>query len=731
MRLDPSDIKKSEGTDLAVVKFTSAQRYQVATLGNYSFLDEAFVFAGGWPAPRLIGSQQWQWQLNPGGISSKEEGEFFTQDKRSFSKIDGDYDLIYSSNTYGGMSGGPVFDIAGRVIGIHGKAEGDLINGNILGNSLGISIRTFLGIADRLNVPKRSLQPIAEKAPGNLDNSKLASIALVAFGIANPNDSKDANRWIEYGNQLDRLRQYTEAVKAFDRAILLEPDLLDGYYGKGLALGHNNNNSLAIKALDRAIELVPSGEKSKFYYLWKYRSMNLSSLKRYPEALDSISQAINLEPSDMVLLNAKALLLVELGKSSKALELCDEIINREKKSWAYNSRGMIKAILGDKKGGIDDLKIAVSIDPQSFKSYNNLGIIQSDLGNKKEAIADYGIAIGINRQFAPAYNNRGNAEYDAQNNLGDKKKAINDFSIAIKINPRLAEAYSNRGNAEYDAQNNLGDSKKAIADYDIAIKINSQYAEAYSNRGNAKSASGDKKGAIDDLKIAIKINPRLAEAYLNMGRVKSDLGNTKEEINDYDIAISINPQLAMAYNNRGLAKDKLGDKKEAMNDYDTAIRINPRLALAYYNRGNAKRESGDQKSAIADYDIAISINPQDALAYNNRGLVKDKLGYKESAMKDYDDAIRINPRLAIAYYNRGNSKDNSGDKKGAIKDYDDAIHIDPQYASAYYNCGAAKYDLGDKKGAIENLKIAAQLFKSQNRQADYEKVMSVIQQFSS
>jgi S1-C subfamily serine protease len=34
--IDPSEIKRSSGTDLAVVKFTSTQPYQIATLGNYS-----------------------------------------------------------------------------------------------------------------------------------------------------------------------------------------------------------------------------------------------------------------------------------------------------------------------------------------------------------------------------------------------------------------------------------------------------------------------------------------------------------------------------------------------------------------------------------------------------------------------------------------------------------------------------------------------------------------------
>ena len=152
--ISPSQIKRSIGTDLAVVKFTSTQPYQVATLGNYRPSDNSLVFPGGWPAPKNINSQQWQWQLNPGNISSKENGEFKRQDKLSFSN---GYDLIYSSVTYGGMSGGPVFDSAGRVIGIHGKAEGDSSrsNGNILGNSLGISIQTFIGLADKLSINRR------------------------------------------------------------------------------------------------------------------------------------------------------------------------------------------------------------------------------------------------------------------------------------------------------------------------------------------------------------------------------------------------------------------------------------------------------------------------------------------------------------------------------------------------------------------------------------------------
>jgi tetratricopeptide (TPR) repeat protein len=533
--IDPSEIKRSGGTDLAVVKFTSTQPYQVATLGNYSIFDSAVVFPGGWPAPQKIGSQQWQWQLNPGITSGKESGDISAQDKSSFSN---GYDLIYSSITHGGMSGGPVFDREGRVIGIHGKAEGDRVTENILGYSLGISIRTFIGIADRLSVPTSSLK-ITTEAPGDLDSFKVTSVNLVRTNIAIPSNDSDADRWIEYGNQLYRLRKNTDAVSAFDRAIKLSPDSLDAYYGRGLALV-DKDYTAALKSFDRAIELVPKGSEPKFYYLWKYRSVALKYSKKYQESLVAISEAIRVEAQelpDIMLLNEKAELFKELKQYANAIEVYAQIIKQGDKSWVYFNRGNIKYESGDKTG----------------------------------AIADFDRSIELNPQQPRAYTNRGNSKHD----LGDDTSAIADFEIAIKFNPKHADNYINRG----IVKSALGDKKGAIADYDRAIVLNPQDAGTYINRGKDKAALGDEKGAIADLDQAIEIEPQLSLSYYNRGVVKSASGDKKGAISDYDRAIAIDSKLkpasqfAPAYFNRGFIKSALGDRQGAIADLKIAAQI--------------------------------------------------------------------------------------------------------------------------------------------------------------
>ena len=138
----------ARGADLAVVKFTSTNNYPTGKLNEYSPNDNDIVFVGGFPGREAINSPLWQWQLNPGFVYSREQGKVATQNRLTFADR---YDLLYSSISYGGMSGGPVLDRMGNIIGIHGRSEGENLN------SAGISIQTFTGLLTELGVAPKLL----------------------------------------------------------------------------------------------------------------------------------------------------------------------------------------------------------------------------------------------------------------------------------------------------------------------------------------------------------------------------------------------------------------------------------------------------------------------------------------------------------------------------------------------------------------------------------------------
>ncbi len=612
----------AEGVDLAVVKFESGNKYPVAQLGEYSQNNFDFVFVGGFPGREKINSPLWQWQLNPGIISDREQGKLQTQTNQSFSN---GYDLIYSSISYGGMSGGPVFDTAGNVIGIHGRAESTDLN------SLGISIQTFTGLLDKLRINSKFLKFVktnpVELSPKDRDN-----VIAEMQNIFQPQIKDNGERWLAYASQLYRTGQFDKAASAFDRAIDRNQKL-QGNYGKALSLRNINKYQLAESAISQAIIAIPPEQNSKYYYFWKYRSLILIALEKYDEALKAIDVAIRVGSNDLSLLNEKARLLGTQKQHSEAIAIYSAVINKQPEAFAYNNRGAAKL----------------------------------DLGNNQGAILDFDRAININPKFAGAYFNRGNAKSD----LGNKQEAIIDFDRAIDINPKFADAYCKRGNAKYK----LGDKQEAIIDYDRAIYLNPKYTEAYSNRGAAKSELGNNQGAIIDFDLAININPKYPEAYSNRGKAKFELGNNQGAILDFDLAININPKFADAYFNRGNAKYKLDDKQGAIIDFDRAIAINYKDTEAYSNRGKAKFELGNNQGAILDFDRAININPKFAGAYLNRGDAKFALGNTHEAITDYDRAIALNLKFAYAYGNRGLAKYAIGNKQGAIADTSKAAEL--------------------------------------------------------
>jgi Flp pilus assembly protein TadD len=68
-----------------------------------------------------------------------------------------------------------------------------------------------------------------------------------------------------------------------------------------------------------------------------------------------------------------------------------------------------------------------------------------------------------------------------------------------------------------------------------------------------------------------------------------------------------------------------------------------------------------------------------------------------------------------------------GDRQGAIADYDRAVQISPSNAEVYGNLGIARYKVGDKIDALRDLQKAADLFKNQGKDEDYQKAMQIFQ----
>ncbi|BAT56118.1 protease, putative [Nostoc sp. NIES-3756] len=156
------DIQKLPGVDLAIVRFRSERNFEVATVGNSDFTTEgAGVYIAGFPNPGAAIKRR-VFQFTSSLISGRLDAEATEGEEEQ--AVDKGYALVYTSVTRAGMSGGPVFDVSGRVVGIHGRGdreetspttkvtpEGNQESGSQsvagkTGFNLGIPVSTFLKI---------------------------------------------------------------------------------------------------------------------------------------------------------------------------------------------------------------------------------------------------------------------------------------------------------------------------------------------------------------------------------------------------------------------------------------------------------------------------------------------------------------------------------------------------------------------------------------------------------
>ena len=366
-QLNYSTVKPLPGVDLATFQFTSSNNYPVAKIGNSDQSPEGTItYVAGFPKAKASSISSSIYIFTDGKITAN----------ASRPLKDG-YALLYSNLTLPGMSGGPVFNEKGELIGVHGRGdEADIetskINPEIAyvksGFNLGIPINTFLRLSAKSGVDVGMTPPLEK------------------VGTA-----PKADDFFIQGVDKQRKGDNKGAILAYNKAIKINSSYAGIYYNRGNARSALGDKQRAIADYTQAIKINPN-----YAQAYNNRGIDRSALGDKQRAIADYTQAIKINPND---------------------------------AGVYYNRGIDRSALGDKQAAIQDYNQALKINPNYADAYYNRGNARSALGNKQGAIEDYTQTIRINPNYADAYYNRGNARYD----LGNKQGAISDFQQAAKL----------------------------------------------------------------------------------------------------------------------------------------------------------------------------------------------------------------------------------------------------------------------------------------------------------
>jgi serine/threonine protein kinase len=196
---------------------------------------------------------------------------------------------------------------------------------------------------------------------------------------------KSVQQWLTEGNTLADLKQYEEALAAYEHAIGLNPNLAIAYNNKGSVLNKLKRYEEAVAASELAIRLDPNDMAA-----YHTKGIALFSLKRYKEALAVCEHAIRLNPQDANAYFNKGSTLNKLKRYEEALTAYEHAIHLDSNlAIAYNNKGNTLYSLKRYEEALTAYEHAIYLNPRYANAYQSKGITLTKLGRSKEAQRAY------------------------------------------------------------------------------------------------------------------------------------------------------------------------------------------------------------------------------------------------------------------------------------------------------------------------------------------------------
>ncbi len=256
------------------------------------------------------------------------------------------------------------------------------------------------------------------------------------------------------------------------------------------------------------------------------------ALKEYQRSINLYTQVIELTPKLSQVFCKRGIAHYLLGNDPNAIDDLSKAINLDPSNLdAINFMGYLKVLSNDFNGAIEDLTNVIEINANFERAFYWRGVAKAKIKDNQGAINDFTEAIKSNPEDQDAYFSR-SMSFGI---LNLHANACDDLSKLIELNPSNEDAFYWRGKFRLFF---LDDYKNAIDDFLILIKLNTTKSkeELFLNIGTAKSLLFDYKSANYYLSKVLEINPNnknaLEQKVYNESKLTEKKHNYLEDDNE-------------------------------------------------------------------------------------------------------------------------------------------------------------------------------------------------------
>ena len=380
---------------------------------------------------------------------------------------------------------------------------------------------------------------------------------------------------------------------------------------------------------------------------------------------------------DQLIQKAKA--AVVAGRAASAIEALSQAIGiSPSESKLFRLRADVYVLMGENANAQVDFTLAVNLDPGNAELRNVRGYFLMTSGMVEQAAADFNQAIKLDATLSAAWNNRGLIALSRQ----EYAAAESDFAKAVELDRKYADAVNNRGFARMK----LGKFDEALVDFKATIQLNPEYTTAWNNLGLVHMQQEKYPDALQAFSEAVSLAPtdvrwlnHRRAAYLKLEKYAEASADAQQirwlsgltQLTQQAFSKANSPDVWIQRANHLVEGSEFG---AAVQDYSRALAVAPGNINALNGRAYAWLKTGELRKSIADCDESLVSQPT-AAAYSVRGDAWFKLQNFDQAVEDFESAQRFDETVSMAYRKRAEERKRNGETELAKADEEKAQQI--------------------------------------------------------